>query len=380
MVNFFYLDHDPHLCAQYYCNKHVVKIPIEIAQILSKIQYELKESKQLDLYYKMPKMISSTIPPYRWIKQSKANYLYAVRLALALITEYKFRYDKENHKTEDVLRNLERDIPNSIPDIGQTPFLMTNRYDFFQYLSDDILLNNLYFYVDVKCKGDKWGKRGKPIWFSEIEEKLGVYKTEYREKIISQLIHLSKFYSKKIGIFVRICYDTLLRGAWQRKAKLINKYKSKYRLFDQLTFPHLYCMYEISKKLENPKILKELYVISLNYRKNLSKLGFPSSKINYRHKPEYYVYLFNTLGYDVIRPYVSEITSNSIDDLYCQFLDYLDSGDFIGADMTRKKVQVLDKSSDKLDLIKNNADYMKWKLSQNYMLTDPYVPSKKIFS
>ena len=42
MVNFFYLDNDPKICAQYYCNKHIIKIPIEIAQILSKIHYELK--------------------------------------------------------------------------------------------------------------------------------------------------------------------------------------------------------------------------------------------------------------------------------------------------------------------------------------------------
>jgi hypothetical protein len=42
MVNFFYLDKDPKICAQYYCNKHIIKIPIEIAQILSKIHYELK--------------------------------------------------------------------------------------------------------------------------------------------------------------------------------------------------------------------------------------------------------------------------------------------------------------------------------------------------
>jgi hypothetical protein len=30
MVNFFYLDKDPQKCAEYYCDKHVVKIPIEI--------------------------------------------------------------------------------------------------------------------------------------------------------------------------------------------------------------------------------------------------------------------------------------------------------------------------------------------------------------
>ena len=52
MVNFFYLDKDPKICAQYYCNKHIIKIPIEIAQILSKIHYELKSNIDYDKIYK----------------------------------------------------------------------------------------------------------------------------------------------------------------------------------------------------------------------------------------------------------------------------------------------------------------------------------------
>ena len=49
MVNFFYLDTNPKKCAQYYCNKHIIKIPIEIAQILSKIHYELKSDINTDI-------------------------------------------------------------------------------------------------------------------------------------------------------------------------------------------------------------------------------------------------------------------------------------------------------------------------------------------
>ena len=45
MVNLFYLDHDPKKCARYYCDKHVVKIPVEICQILSQIYHELGTKK-----------------------------------------------------------------------------------------------------------------------------------------------------------------------------------------------------------------------------------------------------------------------------------------------------------------------------------------------
>lgn len=380
MVNFFYLDHDPHLCAQFYCNKHVVKIPIEIAQILSKVHRDIGESKQLSSYYKSPRNLSVKFAIYRWVIQSKANYIYAVRLAIALVKEYKFRYDKNNHLTENVLYKLEQDVPKNMPDIGQTLFMMGNKVDMYQYLSDDILQNNRYAYVDIKCKNDKWTKRGKPDWFIEIENKLKLYKENYRKKIIQQLENLSNIYNKKIGFIIRIGYDSLFAGKWQRKSQLMNKIKKNHRLFDQLTFPHLYYLYEILIGFQDRNYLLDKYIDSLRYRKNIEKLKFPNKKFDYRKYPNYYIYLSNTSGYDTIHPYVKELESLNIDELYEKFIDYLDAEDFIGADVVRKRVQKLYKKSDKYDLIMNNIDYVKWKMEQNYMLTDPYKPETKIFS
>ena len=34
-MNIFYLDKDPKTCAQYHCDKHVVKMILEYAQLLS---------------------------------------------------------------------------------------------------------------------------------------------------------------------------------------------------------------------------------------------------------------------------------------------------------------------------------------------------------
>ena len=89
MVIFFYLDINPKLCAQYYCNKHIIKIPIEIGQILSKVHYELKSN-----------IVKNTLGPYTWIKESLDNYIWACHLGLELINEYKFRYNKETFKTQ----------------------------------------------------------------------------------------------------------------------------------------------------------------------------------------------------------------------------------------------------------------------------------------
>jgi hypothetical protein len=103
MVNFFYLDKDPKKCAQYYCNKHIIKIPIEIAQILSKVHYELNSNIDFSKIYKNSIVVNESIGPYQWIKQSYDNYIWTCKLGLELINEYKLRYNKDNHKTEIIL-------------------------------------------------------------------------------------------------------------------------------------------------------------------------------------------------------------------------------------------------------------------------------------
>ena len=45
MVNLFYLDNDPKKCAKYYCDKHVIKIIVEILQILSQIHHNIGTKK-----------------------------------------------------------------------------------------------------------------------------------------------------------------------------------------------------------------------------------------------------------------------------------------------------------------------------------------------
>ena len=150
MVNFFYLDKDPKKCAKYYCNKHIVKIPIEIAQILSKVHYELNSKIDYSKIYKNSSVVKNTIGPYCWVKESLDNYIWASKLGLELITEYKFRYNKTEHKTESILQFLYNNPPN-LPKIGITKFRGTNKYDMFQYISNDPIICARYNYAEMKC-------------------------------------------------------------------------------------------------------------------------------------------------------------------------------------------------------------------------------------
>lgn len=273
MVNFFYLDEEPKKCAEYYCDKHIVKIPIEIAQILSKIHHQLKTNIDFSKIYKDSLVIKNTLGPYKWTTESLDNYLWTCNLGLALINEYKYRYGKEKHKTEDILKYL-LDNPPPFTKKEKTKFLLTNKFDLFQYVSNDPIVCSRYNYVELKCKNDKWTKRDKPIWFVKLKKKVDNKKTKLIEKILNQvkvvlppMMINKKTTVKRFHSFLRVSYDFLFQGKWDIKAKLMNTYNENEPLINQLTFPQLYFLQKITKLIENEDFLEKLNIESLKYRK-----------------------------------------------------------------------------------------------------------------
>lgn len=386
MVNFFYLDEDPKKCAEYYCNRHILKIPIEIAQILSKIHYELNSNIDYSKIYKNASVVKNTIGPYCWIKESLHNYIWACTLGLELINEYKLRYNKTEHKTERILQFLFDNQPD-LPNIGKTKFRGTNKYDMFQYISNDPIICARYNYAEMKCINDKWNKDGPPTWFKKIKKSIVSKKEILIEKINNQVREvLPKMVAKgdtvyRFHSFLRISYDNLFQGKWDVKAIMMNKFNKNRPLIEQLTFPQLYYVYKITKLIENKKTLALLNIQSLKYRK---KLKFPNKKINYRTNPEYYIYTTSEKGMMEIEPYKSEIIEFQEDPkkLYELFIKYIDDNDLIGADMTRKFIQIGTIKNNlfvkKLTKINNNQIYLDWIKSFNWKTSNPYKPDKNI--
>ena len=390
MVNFFYLDRDPKICAQYYCNKHIIKIPIEIAQILSKIHYELKSKIDFSKIYKNSIVVNNNIGPYQWIKESYDNYMWTCKLGLELINEYKLRYNKDNHKTELILLFLFYNPPKLLKK-GITKFIGTNKYDMFQFISNDPVICARYQYAEMKCNHDKWIKGDSPPdWFIKIKKYLLIKKKnlideinyQTKEKLPSLVSKGNKVF--RFHSFLRICYDHLFQGKWDVKAKMMNKYNKNKPLIYQLTFPQLYYIYKISKSLENKKILAKLNIESLRYR---NKLKFPINNINYRNNPEYYIYTSKVKNIFQIEPYTNEIELKfqklnynlyNSEILYILFLNYIKDQDFIGADIVRRYIQI-NHFYKELKLIENNILYKEWCNTFNWKKTDPYKPNKYIF-
>lgn len=397
MVNFFYLDNNPKNCAKYYCDKHIVKIPIEIAQILSKIHHELKSGIDFNTIYQNSLVVKNTLGPYLWAIESLDNYIWTCKLGLELINEYKFRFNKDTHKTETIIKALLNNPPK-LPKIGKTKFIGTNKFDMFQFISNDPIICARYNYCEMKCSNDKWTNRDKPDWFDNLSKSILIKKEklinkinyQVRNKLPSLVIKGDKVV--RFHSFLRVSYDHLFQGKWNIKAKFMNKFDSNKPLLFQLTFPQLFFLYKITKSLENKNILQKLNTQSLIYRK---KLKFPNKNINYLNNTDSYIYTSNTDGILIIEPFKTKLlqytifknnieASNNSSILYNIFLEYIENNNMIGADMTRKYIQSCSKKSkfymDKLKIIQNNIKYINWINTFNWKNKDPYKPNQYIIN
>ena len=92
-MNIFHLDKDPKICAEYHCDKHVVKMILETAQMLS-TAYRKKFGDNDDLY----KTAYPKHPMTIWVGDSGDNFFWSVQLLDQLLYQYTVRY-KKVHKT-----------------------------------------------------------------------------------------------------------------------------------------------------------------------------------------------------------------------------------------------------------------------------------------
>ena len=119
-MNIFVLDKNPAVAAMYHCDKHVPKMILESAQMLSTV------------FGGPYKPTHKNHPCTIWVAQSRQNAEWLWVLADALNCEYKDRFNHaRNHKSWDAIEPVWRDI-NALPDIGLTPFAQAMPDEFKQ--------------------------------------------------------------------------------------------------------------------------------------------------------------------------------------------------------------------------------------------------------
>ena len=157
-MNIFFLSEDPVLAAQFQCDKHVVKMVLETAQLLS-TTHRILETENLPQF--IYKKTHANHPCAIWTRSSIANYEWLAIHGLALANEYTYRYNKE-HKSTPILSWLASNIPSlSDKKFTQPPQAMPDQYKHF----DSVTAYRQYYIGDkmqnIKCE---WTRRERPWW------------------------------------------------------------------------------------------------------------------------------------------------------------------------------------------------------------------------
>jgi len=161
-MNLFYLDEDPTIAAQLQCDKHVVKMILETAQMLSTAHRELDGDDVPDVLYKRT---HKNHPSSKWVRESEANYQWAYRHFIALCDEYTHRYGK-THLTDRKLRTVLWHPPRGIQydSLAPTPppQCMPDEYKH----ADTVTAYRAYYQSPEKQRIATWNKcRPAPEWF-----------------------------------------------------------------------------------------------------------------------------------------------------------------------------------------------------------------------
>lgn len=152
-MNIFFLDYDTKKCARYHCDKHVVKMILETAQLLCGAHWVTGSEAPYKLSHK-------NHPCSIWVRESLSNYLYLCDLGLELCKEYTYRYGR-THKSQQIIEwCLDKKL--NIKDKGFTepPKAMPNECKL-----ESVIDSYRNYYIKEKKSFAKWKNREIPDWF-----------------------------------------------------------------------------------------------------------------------------------------------------------------------------------------------------------------------
>jgi hypothetical protein len=170
-MNIFILDKNPKIAAAMHCDKHVPKMILETAQMLS-TAHRVYETAQAEGLYKQAHL---NHPCTKWIRESGANYRWAWHLYVALLTEFTNRRGK-SHKSGELIHELAH-TPHGMPELGLTPFPQAMPDE---YKHEDAVEAYRAYYMGDKAAFAKWEwpTAQTPRWWSEENSEKGLQSLE----------------------------------------------------------------------------------------------------------------------------------------------------------------------------------------------------------
>lgn len=187
-MNIFYLDENPVIAAEWMVDRHVVKMILESAQLLStahrildgrEIQLEvdiLQEDGKIKTRKKKwwllddarEEVIYSAThinhPSAVWARTSVENYNWLVDHFFALMQEYTHRYNKQ-HKCYGEISYMLQSPPKKLEEFDMTtmPSCMADEY----IICSDPVRNYRNYYKMGKTHLHKWTNREPPRWIND---------------------------------------------------------------------------------------------------------------------------------------------------------------------------------------------------------------------
>lgn len=178
-MNIFYIHENAKQCAEWMVDRHVVKMILETAQMLSTAhrvldghmieqQVSMNGTRKNVKVWKLDDWRDDVLykathinhPSAIWVRQSDANYRWLHDHLVALLDEYTHRYGK-THKCQSLCEPL-KNPPLNIPTGSFTQ--PTVAMDSSFVISNDAVLNYQNYYKHGKKHLFSWTKRQKPDW------------------------------------------------------------------------------------------------------------------------------------------------------------------------------------------------------------------------
>jgi len=156
-MNIFVLNKDTKLAAKNHCDKHVVKMILETAQLLSTAHHILGSSLTPYVYKSTHKNHPSAV----WVRSGDKQYQWAFSLFEELLLEYTHRYNK-THATARLLPYLSQ-LPDMIHRGGEWTDPPQCMYD--ECRTDDTVEAYRNYYKVRQGEIDmRWTNREIPAW------------------------------------------------------------------------------------------------------------------------------------------------------------------------------------------------------------------------
>ena len=184
-MNIFILDENPIAAAEQQCDKHIVKMVTESAQMLStahrlldgEMYIEKSKSNRNVKRWRLPderesvlmKAVHMSHPCTLWTMASVGNYLWHYGHYCALAEEYEYRYGKKHgaFSRDTNIGKMLRSTPKNIKVGPTTPYALAMQNEPQCIVKDDPVQSYRNYYQTKQNRFRMvWTKRDIPEWFA----------------------------------------------------------------------------------------------------------------------------------------------------------------------------------------------------------------------